>query len=966
MVLSFVSYAAAAELSVPSAYPTLQDALDAATPGDTILLADGDHTGSAVVQVDVTIRGTGSANCTLHNDGAEETLRITAGTAITLSGLTLDGGGRRAIEVEGTLVGSDLAVENLGVQGSQVAGLALNVHPGAVVDITGLRATEQVVGGAGALLEVVGATVTLSNCELAEGDGNWAGLIYGIDATLALQDCALHSGTLGYGNGGAVSLHGGSLTVRNSTFGSFVTSLGGEGGAIWLQDGTLVVEDTHFLGTTGFHNGGHLAAYRSDVTIERSTFTGGIANHNGGSLYLVESTVVLRDVTIRDAQAGHDGGAGMMRRAGTVEMVGLRVCDNLADNEAGGFYFEDYEPGSRSIRNSLFGNNTSPFGAALSFGSDGAHRTTVANNVFVGNQSFIGGTLDNFDSDVPHAQVVNNVFLDNAYGMGLASPIAHDYNLFHGQIDDFPWGGQRGPNSLAVDPLLRDPTRLCEPWALLPLPGSPVVDAGDPTVLDVDLSRSDIGLSGGPDGPDGLDADGDGDGFSGRDDCDDTDPNVYLGADEVCDWLDNDCDGTVDEGFSTAGPWYLDLDGDGHFGTPVFGCAMPPDASTEATDCDDGSTLIRPGRPERIYTGLDEDCDPATPDDDLDGDGYVRELDCDDLDPARHPGAPDLVVDGVDDDCNGVDACATLPATLGPNALGDTCGAPSTFEGIACASSTTTGAPDRARSFVAPVDGLYLFSTEASDYDTVLELRTGCPSYTPLLCDDDGGIDTRSRIEDVPLDAGEERLIVIDGYATDHCGFADLFIGVKPFACLPPAVSLGQGAPASWSGTTCGRPDHVDQSCAETLSDLLLGWTAPTTGTYTFHATGTASLALYSPCPDRTERTCVASQGGEATLTVALDAGDAIVLAVGGEGTDCGAVTVSVSRTEEDGDADADTDADTDTDTDTDSDFGVDTGSSEPAPAPTGGMEPPEEGPPLWFCAGLPEAPVQTGLFLRR
>lgn len=34
------------------------------------------------------------------------------------------------------------------------------------------------------------------------------------------------------------------------------------------------------------------------------------------------------------------------------------------------------------------------------------------------------------------------------------------------------------------------------------------------------------------------------------------------------------------------------------------------------------------------YNGEDEDCDAATPDDDLDGDGYVRADDCDDSDPA--------------------------------------------------------------------------------------------------------------------------------------------------------------------------------------------------------------------------------------------------------------------------------------------------------------------------------------------
>ena len=130
----------------------------------------------------------------------------------------------------------------------------------------------------------------------------------------------------------------------------------------------------------------------------------------------------------------------------------------------------------------------------------------------------------------------------------------------------------------------------------------------------------------------GFDADGDGHTSCGGD-CDDADPTVYPGALEVCDGLDNDCDGAVPVG-------EVDGDGDG-----VPGCGG---------DCDDADAAIHPGAPE-ICNGLDDDCDGIIPvaEIDQDGDGVADcEGDCNDFDADTHPGAPELC-DGADNDCDG-------------------------------------------------------------------------------------------------------------------------------------------------------------------------------------------------------------------------------------------------------------------------------------------------------------------------
>ncbi len=132
----------------------------------------------------------------------------------------------------------------------------------------------------------------------------------------------------------------------------------------------------------------------------------------------------------------------------------------------------------------------------------------------------------------------------------------------------------------------------------------------------------------------GIDIDGDG--FTDEIDCDDNDPGVNPGAEEIYyNGIDDDCSGeTVDD----------DQDGDGW---------------SLADDCDDENPDISPDQIEIFFNGIDDDCNPETLDNDLDGDGYGLDEDCDETNPDINPGAFDIPGNGIDENCDGVDGVSS-------------------------------------------------------------------------------------------------------------------------------------------------------------------------------------------------------------------------------------------------------------------------------------------------------------------
>ena len=163
-------------------------------------------------------------------------------------------------------------------------------------------------------------------------------------------------------------------------------------------------------------------------------------------------------------------------------------------------------------------------------------------------------------------------------------------------------------------------------------------------------------------------------------DCNDDDPDINAGAQEVCNGVDDDCDDRVDDDDTDVSleglpVYYIDADADGYGdeGMEVVACERPTGVADVAGDCNDGDETINPEAEETCYDTVDVDCDGVRPDDDADNDLVLACEDCDDGDDTV--GGPTLWYRDADGDTFGDTEMALVQCDqpTGSVANGDDC-----------------------------------------------------------------------------------------------------------------------------------------------------------------------------------------------------------------------------------------------------------------------------------------------------
>ncbi len=633
---------------------TIGAAIALASDGDTIRVAAGtyyenlDTLGKSLSF----ISQDGPEVTTISGGGQGVLLTINRGESVSIEGFSLTGADQ-AIELN-----QDAALSLVDVAVTQTGGSAIRVANGA--ELSARRLSVSRCGsedGSGGAFYVRHGKLTLSNSTLSDNTADRGGAIYGYNANISLSGVDLLGNTAGAGGG--LVLENGSLLSATS-LAVEDNSASADGGGLYALDSSLILDGAQITGNTASGDGGGIyaegALTGSDwvlaggegaglrcgeaLSLSGATFHGNEAESGGDGLLIEGAVATLSGLSLE----GH--GEALVIRGGELSLLDSQ----LVDNEQGLIASDLDRATVRRVRFEAGGEGASFRDSA---------GVVLTNSTFLGSRTAglraSGGELSLVNVDLIRngaglileagaaAEVVNAIAIYNGGGAVVAEPGAgadvRYSDLWRNGGDDEP---APGDGNISADPLY---TAFSDngTWSddiLILGPGSPCRDAGDPSILDVDGSIADMGSYGGPEA-EVEDADGNGYLDVGGD-CDDTDPSIHPGAEEIWyDGVDQDCAGDDD----------YDRDGDGFSPAEVEG--------VDEVDCDDTDPAVHPGAYDSSGDGVDQNCDGSdglvvAGEPDKDGDGYEpADGDCNDDDARVHPGAEEICLDGRDNDCDG-------------------------------------------------------------------------------------------------------------------------------------------------------------------------------------------------------------------------------------------------------------------------------------------------------------------------
>lgn len=367
----------AATLSVPGDHSTIQDAIDAASSGDTITVAAGTYTEFVDTSgKNLTITGDGPSTTTIDATGETHAVEVDEGETVTISGFELVGS-EQGMEVRGsTVTASSIRVNS--VTGASPGGGYLVTNGGSLTisscNVKDVTVTNNLYGGG---FHVDGSTLVASNCTVSGNSAYQGGGFYITDSTVTLTDVTVEDNESDW--------HGGGFRIRENSSVSM----------------TRVTIDSN----TAADNGGGIDARDSDVSCQNCVVTNNTSGLSGGGAYI----------------DGSDSSAGSYFRGATSE-----ISTNDAGGNGGGVYAWDTKFEVRGTMDANTAAASTVRGPAIYWGG-GAKLTlqdcTIQNHSSDSGAVYAIGTGSGEDVSIDTCSFEDNTATDEGAALWSSAPI---------------------------------------------------------------------------------------------------------------------------------------------------------------------------------------------------------------------------------------------------------------------------------------------------------------------------------------------------------------------------------------------------------------------------------------------------------------------------------------------------------------------------------------------------------------
>ena len=306
---------------IPGDYPTIQAGIDAASNGDTVLIANGTYTGAGNKNIDfsgkpITVMSeNGPDNCVIdcENDGRGFYFHSGEDSNSSLIGLTIingyvsdSGGGINCTSNSNPTISYCIISGNM----ANPSGGGIHCYESNPIigNCTIIGNTAEYNGGG---IHLNNSSPAISNCfftgnSIATTDGGGGGIFCSDNASPTIDGCTISENTAQYG-GGIVFSDSSNATISNTTIELNSATEGGGGIQCWSSSPTI--DSCTISGNTAIENGGGIECNNSSSpNIINCVFTDNSANNCGGGILCYQSSPTIDSCTISGNTAQGGGG----------------------------------------------------------------------------------------------------------------------------------------------------------------------------------------------------------------------------------------------------------------------------------------------------------------------------------------------------------------------------------------------------------------------------------------------------------------------------------------------------------------------------------------------------------------------------------------------------------------------------------------------------------------------------------